>query len=139
MPGAEGLVVSDRAIDRGSEDRVLPAIVYGLFLLGAANGLTTVAGLVLALANRGRAGERMRTHYTFLIRTCWLWLAWMVIGIVLIAVGAPLSLVLVGIPFFLIGWAIIGLIEIWFIARVVIGAIYLAQNEAYPRPYSWLI
>jgi uncharacterized membrane protein len=131
--------VSDRPIQEASEDRVLPAIVYGLYLLGAANGLTTVVGLVLALANRGRAGERVRSHYTFLIRTCWLWLAWMAIGIVLIVVGAPLSLLLVGIPLLLVGKAIIGLIELWFIVRVVIGAIYLAQNEAYPRPYSWFI
>lgn len=131
--------MSDRPIQEASEDRVLPAIVYGLYLLGAANGLTTVVGLVLALANRGRAGERVRSHYTFLIRTCWLWLAWMAIGIVLIVVGAPLSLLLVGIPLLLVGKAIIGLIELWFIVRVVIGAIYLAQNEAYPRPYSWFI
>ena len=55
-----------------SEDRTMPAVVYGLYFLGVANGLTTILGLVLALANRGRAGERMRTHYTFLIRTCWL-------------------------------------------------------------------
>jgi uncharacterized membrane protein len=120
-----------------TEDRTLPAIVYGLYLLGVANGVTAILGLVLALANRGRAGERMRTHYTFQIRSCWLWLAWMAIGILLIVVGAPLSLVLVGIPLLLLGKAIVGLIELWFVARVVMGAIYLAQNEAYPRPYSW--
>ena len=131
--------MTDRPIQAASEDRALPAITYGLYLLGAANGVTTLIGLVLALANRGRAGERMRTHYTFQIRTCWLWLAWIVIGGLLILVGAPLSLLLVGIPLFLIGWAIIGLIEVWFVARVIIGAVYLAQNEAYPRPNSWFI
>jgi uncharacterized membrane protein len=131
--------MTDRPINVAGEDRALPAITYGLYLLGAANGVTTLIGLVLALANRGRAGERMRTHYTFLIRTCWLWLAWLVIGGLLILVGAPLSFVLVGIPLFLIGWAIIGLIEVWFVARVIIGAVYLAQNEAYPRPNSWFI
>jgi uncharacterized membrane protein len=129
--------VTDRPMDRVSEDRLRPAIVYALYFLGAANGLTTIIGLVLALASRGGAGERMRSHYTFLIRTCWLWLAWIVIGVLLIAVGAPLSLVLVGLPLLLLGKAIIGLIEIWFIARVVVGAIYLARNEAYPRPNSW--
>ena len=61
------------------------------------------------------------------------------IGGLLIFVGAPLSLLLVGIPLFLIGWAIIGLIEVWFVARVIVGAVYLAQNEAYPRPNSWFI
>jgi uncharacterized membrane protein len=130
--------MSDRAIDRGSEDRVLPAIIYALYLLGAANGITTIVGLVLALVNRGRAGERMRTHYTFQIRTCWLWLAWLVIGFLLIVIGAPLSLVLIGIPLLLLGKAIIALIEIWFIVRVIIGALYLARNEAYPRPRAWL-
>jgi uncharacterized membrane protein len=129
--------MTDRATGTVAEDRTLPAIVYGLYLLGVANGVTAIIGLVLALANRGRAGERMRTHYTFLIRSCWLWLAWMLIGILLLVVGAPLSLVLVGIPLLLLGKAIIGLTEIWFVARVVIGAIYLARNEAYPRPYSW--
>jgi uncharacterized membrane protein len=101
--------------------------------------VTAVLGLVLALANRGRAGERMRTHYTFLIRSCWLWLAWIVIGILLLIVGAPLSLVLIGVPLLVLGKAIIGLTEAWFIARVVMGAIYLARNEAYPRPYSWFL
>jgi uncharacterized membrane protein len=129
--------MTDRITDTTTEDRMLPAVVYGLYLLGAANGLTTIVGLVLALANRSHAGERMRTHYTFQIRTCWLWLAWMAIGVVLLAVGAPLSLVLVGIPLFVLGWVIIGLIEVWFIARVVIGAICLAQDQPYPRPYSW--
>jgi uncharacterized membrane protein len=129
--------MSDRPMDTAAEDRTLPAVIYGLYLLGVVNGLTAIIGLVLALANRGRAGERMRTHYTFLIRTCWLWLAWMIIGIVLIAVGAPLSLVLIGIPLFMLGWAIVGLMEAWFIARSVIGVIYLARDEPYPRPYSW--
>jgi uncharacterized membrane protein len=129
--------MSDRPIETAAGERTLPAIVYGLYLLGVANVLTAIVGLVLALANRGRASERIRTHYTFLIRTCWLWIAWMAIGVVLIAVGAPLSLVLVGIPLFVVGWAIVGLIEAWFIARVIIGAIYLARDEPYPRPYSW--
>jgi uncharacterized membrane protein len=129
--------MTDRATSAAHEGRTLPAIIYGLYLLGVANGATAVLGLVLALANRGGAGERMRTHYTFLIRSCWLWLAWMVIGILLLVVGAPLSLVLVGVPLLLLGKAIIGLTEAWFIIRVVLGAIRLARNEAYPRPYSW--
>ena len=121
------------------EGRTMPGVVYALYLLGIVNGLTVVLGLIMAYINRGGAGPLARSHYTFLIRTCWLWLAGIVIGGLLIFVGAPLSLLLVGIPLFLIGWAIIGLIEVWFVARVIIGAVYLAQNEAYPRPYSWFI
>jgi uncharacterized membrane protein len=131
--------MTDRPVDTANEDRTMPAIVYGLYLLGVVNGLTALVGLVLALAGRGRAGERMRTHYTFQVRSCWLWVAWMVIGILLIAVGAPFSLVLIGIPLFAAGWAIIGLVEAWFIVRAVMGAVYLARDEAYPRPYSWFV
>jgi uncharacterized membrane protein len=50
-----------------------------------------------------------------------------------------LSLVLIGVPLLVLGKAIIGLTEAWFIARAVMGAIYLARNEAYPRPYSWFL
>jgi uncharacterized membrane protein len=129
-----------RATDSAvGEDRTVPAVVYGLYLLGLVNGLTVLVGLVLALANRSRAGERMRTHYTFQIRSCWLWVAWMVIGAVLIVFGAPLSLVLIGLPLFALGWMIVGLVEVWFGARVVAGVVYLARDEPYPRPRSWFL
>ncbi|HKR88397.1 MAG TPA: hypothetical protein VJS38_09485 [Phenylobacterium sp.] len=121
----------------GVEDRTMPAVVYALYLLGLVNGLTVLLGLILAYANRGGAGARMRSHYTFLIRTCWLWLAWMIIGALLLAVGIPLSFVLVGIPMAALGWAIVGLDHVWFAARVILGVIYLARDEPYPRPYSW--
>lgn len=129
--------MTDRPIDTVSEDRMMPAIVYGLYLLGVVNGLTALVGLALALVNRNRAGERMRTHYTFQVRSCWLWLAWMVIGIALIIVGAPFSLILIGLPLFAAGWAIVGLVEAWFVVRAVMGAVYLARDEAYPRPNTW--
>lgn len=129
--------MTDRPIDTVSEDRMMPAIVYGLYLLGTVNGLTALVGLALALANRNRAGERMRTHYTFQVRSCWLWLAWMIIGILLIVVGAPFSFLLIGLPLFAAGWAIIGLVEAWFVVRAVMGAVYLARDEAYPRPNTW--
>jgi uncharacterized membrane protein len=124
---------------RSVEDRTMPAVAYALYLLGIVNGLTILFGLILALANRDRAGERMRTHYTFLIRTTWLWLVWMVIGGALVLWGAIFSIVLVGIPFLAIGVAILGLDHIWFAVRAIVGVIYLARDEPYPRPRTWLI
>ena len=131
--------MTDRLSYGATEDRTMPAVAYALYLLGIANGLTVLIGLILALANRGNAGARMRTHYTFLIRTCWLWLAWMVIGGALVLWGALFSIVLIGLPFLGLGWAIIGLAHVWFAARVIIGVIYLARDEPYPRPYTWLL
>lgn len=119
-------------------DRTMPGVVYALYLLGIVNGLTVVLGLIIAYLNRGGAGELARSHYTFLIRTCWLWLAWVAIGVVLLAIGIPLSFVLVGIPIAAIGWVILALDHVWFAVRVILGVIYLARDEPYPRPYSWL-
>ena len=121
------------------EGRTMPGVVYALYLLGIVNGLTVVLGLIMAYINRGAAGPLARSHYTFLIRTCWLWLVWMVIGVALIIWGIPLSLLLVGIPMVAVGWVIIGLDHVWFALRAILGVIYLARDEAYPRPNSWLL
>ena len=122
-----------------AEDRTMPAVVYALYLIGVVNGLTILLGLVLAYANRGGAGARARSHYTFLIRTFWLWFAWALIALTLILWGGILSLVLIGLPFFALGWLIFGLIHIWFAVRAIAGVIYLAREEAYPRPRTWLL
>ncbi len=131
--------MTDRLSYGAVEDRTMPAVVYALYLIGIASGLTVLIGLVIALASRGGAGARMRTHYTFLIRTCWLWLAWMIIGGALILWGALFSVILIGLPFLGLGWAIVGLVHVWFAVRVILGVIHLARDEPYPRPYSWFL
>jgi uncharacterized membrane protein len=122
-----------------TENRVLPAVVYGLFLIGPINGLSVLVGLVLAYANLGAAGPRVWSHYVFLIRTFWTTLVWSVIGGMVIVVGGLLMVVLIGFPIFHLGVAILGLASIWFFVRTVVGAIYLAQGQAYPRPRTWLL
>ncbi|HMO41909.1 MAG TPA: hypothetical protein PKB04_00990 [Phenylobacterium sp.] len=121
------------------EDRTMPAVVYGLYLIGIANILTIFIGLIIAYANRATAGPMMASHYTFLIRTFWLSIWWFVIGGALVLVGIPLSLVLVGIPVVVLGAFIMGAVGLWFVLRCVVGVVYLAKGEVYPRPLSWLI
>jgi uncharacterized membrane protein len=121
-----------------SEDRSLPAIVYGLYLLGMANGLTILIGLVVAYANRDSAGPRMRSHYIFQIRTFWTAIGWWIIGGALILLGLPLLIVLIGAPMMMLGALIFGVAHIWFGIRCILGALYLARDEAYPRPRTWL-
>ena len=122
-----------------SEDRTMPAVVYGLYLLGLANGITILIGLIVAYANRGGAGPMMASHYNFLIRTFWLSIGWFVIGGVMVLFGIPLSIVLIGIPAVMLGVFIMGAVGVWFAVRCVLGVIYLARGEAYPRPNNWLI
>ena len=122
-----------------TEDRVLPAVVYGLYLLGLVNGLTILVGLVVAYINLDKAGPRMRTHYDFQIRTFWIGLAIFLSLGLLIGISAVLSLVLIGIPFLMLFLFLWGAVGVWFAIRCVVGLIYLSQGQAYPRPLTWLI
>lgn len=124
---------------RAEEDKILPAVVYGLYLLGCTNGLTAVIGLIVAYVNRDTAGPINESHFTFAIRTFWLGIAWFLIGGGLIAAGVVLLVVLIGIPMIAVGGTILGAVGLWFVVRCVMGIYYLVQGEAYPRPRSWLI
>ena len=122
-----------------TEDRVLPAVVYGLYLLGLVNGLTILVGLVVAYINLDKAGPRMRTHYDFLIRTFWIGLAIFLSLGLLIGISAVLSLVLIGIPFLMLFLFLWGAVGVWFAVRCIVGLVYISQDQAYPRPNTWLI
>ena len=121
------------------EDRMMPAIIYGLSLLGLTNGVTILIGLVIAYAHLGAASPKMRSHYVFQIRTVWIALVWRLIALALILVGAVLAIVLIGFPILHLGMGILGLGGVWYLIRSLAGAVYLAQDKAYPNPKSWLI
>ena len=122
-----------------TEDKTLPMVAYILYLLTFASGFTVLIGLVIAYANRGVAGPRMETHYTFLIRTFWLSIGWFIIGGLLCLFGGIFSVILVGVPFLLLGIFICSVVGVWFAVRCILGLVYLSRDEAYPRPMNWLI
>ena len=125
--------------ERHSEDKIVPAVVYALYLLGFSNGLTFFIGLIVAYVQRGQAGPINESHYTFAIRTFWLSIAWFLVGGALVLFGIPLSLVLIGVPMIIAGVAIVSAISIWFVVRCIAGIAFLVRGEAYPRPRTWLI
>jgi uncharacterized membrane protein len=123
-----------------TEDRTMPAVAYALYLLGFATaGITAIIGLILAYSNRATAGPMMGSHYTFLIRTFWTGLVWCLLWGLLFAIAIPLSFILIGIPMLILSKAMLSLGVIWYGVRCVVGVVFLAQGEPYPRPYSWLI
>jgi uncharacterized membrane protein len=127
-------------IARAEEDKVMPAVIYGLYLLGFAScAATTVVGLIVAYANRSAAGPINESHYTFAIRSFWLTIGWFLIGLTMFILGLPLSLLLVGIPVVAAGIFIMGAVGVWFAVRCGMGIYYLAQGLPYPRPRTWLI
>ena len=127
------------ASDQVEEDKVLPIVVYALYLLGFTNGLTFLVGLIVAYVNRETAGPINASHYTFAIRTFWLSIWWFLIGLALVLVGLALLVLLIGIPIMIVGGTILGAISVWFVIRAILGLTYLLKGEAYPRPRAWLI
>lgn len=129
----------DPASGRVEEDKVLPIVVYALYLLSFTNGLTFLVGLIIAYVNRETAGPINASHYTFAIRTFWLSIWWFVIGLALFLVGLALAVLLIGIPLLIAGGTILGAISVFFVVRTIMGLVYLLQGQAYPRPQTWLI
>ncbi|KQZ06292.1 hypothetical protein ASD21_01275 [Caulobacter sp. Root1455] len=125
--------------DRVEEDKILPIVVYALYLLGFTNGLTFLVGLIVAYVNRETAGPINASHYTFAIRTFWMSIGWFLIGAAMFFFGLILAVLLIGIPMLMVGGAIMGAIGVFFAARCIMGLVYLLKGEAYPRPTTWLI
>ena len=95
-------------------------LVYILYLVGLAVGITHFVGLVMAYMNRSSAPEWVQTHYTFQIRTFWIGLLGAAIGIALM--------------FILVGFLVLAAVAIWFIIRCVKGMQCVGRREAYPNP-----
>jgi uncharacterized membrane protein len=133
--------MSDPALPRPerADDKTLPVVVYVLYLLGTVNGLTAFIGFLMAYALKGGAPEWARSHYVFLIRTVWIGLVWLLVAGIFGVLGLPLTVVLIGFAFLYVAWAIVALLAVWFFVRSVVGLIYAARGEAYPRPRAWLI
>ncbi|MES2724638.1 MAG: hypothetical protein V4656_15920 [Pseudomonadota bacterium] len=129
----------DNGAVTATEDKTLPMVAYVLYLLTFATFFTVFIGLLIAYSNRATAGPRMESHYTFMIRTFWLSIWWFIIGGLLVLFGGVFSLILVGIPFLMLGIFICGVVGFWFGARCILGLVYLSRGEAYPRPMNWLI
>ena len=129
--------------DTLAEDKTMPAVCYGLYLLAfATGGITAIIGLVIAYAQRSSAGPVMATHYTFLIRTFWIGLVLMlvsgVVGGIIFGIGAVLSVILIGFPIMALAGLIWGVSAVWFAVRCILGLVVLSRGDAYPRPYAIL-
>lgn len=132
--------MSESAAPATVEDKVLPAVVYGLYLFSVPSVFVTlILGLIIAYVARGSAGPVMESHYSFQISSFWKSIWWRIIGWLLIGVGVLLMVLLIGFPILMVGILIIALVEIWFVVRCVVGLIHLFKGEPYPRPHAWLI
>lgn len=100
-------------------------LIYVLYLLSFALGLTWLVGVVFAYVNRGRSDAWLESHYTWIIRTFW-------IGVLYSLIAALLAIVA-------IGFLLMVAVAVWFIVRCVIGLQKVARGEAIDNPRSWTI
>ena len=124
--------------DSYAEDKTMPAVCYALYLLAFCTGVTGIVGVIIAHLQQNTAGPVMRSHYTFLVRTFWIGLVWMVLAGMVLAVGIPLSFILIGIPLLILAKLMFAVGVIWYGVRCVVGLVYLSRGEPYPRPYAVL-
>ncbi len=121
------------------EDLTLPIVVYVLYLLAIPTAcISPVVGVVIAYANRDTCGPAARSHYEFAIRTFWLSLMGLAVGVVGCVIGGILSLVLVGIPLLLASILLLVAGKIWYVVRCILGIMHAARHDAYPRPEAVL-
>jgi len=100
-------------------ERTVVLIAYVLHLIGSVAGVTSIIGLILNYVRRNRYGDTYTSHHSWMIRSFWWALLWLVIGICT--------------TFLLIGWAICVLAWVWYVYRHVRGLIALANGEPMPR------
>ena len=97
--------------------------VYILYLASLLVGVTGIVGLVMAYVKRDEAPEWVQTHYRFQIRTFWIGLLYMMVGLVT-------AIILIG---FLVWLAAV----VWLIVRCVKGMQAVSRGEAYPNVTTW--
>jgi uncharacterized membrane protein len=105
-------------------DNTLAIAVYVLYVAGYFTGISALIGVIIAHVQIDDADPVLRSHYRFQIRTFWL-------GVLTIAVGFPLCVVLIGFPI-LIWWFV------WSLVRIVKGILLINEHKPIVNPGSWL-
>jgi len=99
--------------------------VYVLLLSSLLFMVTAVIAVVVAYIYRDQAPAWLGSHYRLQVRTFW-------ISIPFFAVGFLLSPIYIGFLILLV-WLV------WFLARCIKGIRYLSMRRPYPHPESWWI
>ncbi|MBK1704101.1 DUF4870 family protein [Halochromatium glycolicum] len=99
-------------------------VVYILYLVSIVVGLTGLIGVIMAYVYRQDAADWLRSHYRFQIRTFW-------IGLLYVLVGMLLSTVFIGF-LILLFWVV------WLIIRCVKGLQQLERGAPVSDVETWL-
>ena len=102
----------------------LAVVVYVLYCVGYFTGIAALIGVIIAYMKVDDAEPVLRSHYRFQIRTFW-------IGLLYLAIGIVLCVVLIGI--LILAWWFI-----WSLIRIVKGILLVNEHKPIVDPESWL-
>jgi uncharacterized membrane protein len=105
-------------------DYAFALIVYVLYCVGYFTAISALIGVIIAYVKVDEPDAALRSHYQFQIRTFW-------IGLLYLAIGIPLCFALIGIPI-LIWWFV------WSLIRSIRGILSLNDHKPIANPRSWL-
>ncbi|CAN7398556.1 hypothetical protein [Brevundimonas sp. LjRoot202] len=113
------------------EGKVAAVIAWALYILSipSANVLVLV-GLVVAYAGRGSASGLPLEHLNAQIRLFWSVFWWTIACWIAIVITGLLSVIIIGIPFFILSWILWFLISVWFTVKSIFGLINLLGDRA---------
>jgi uncharacterized membrane protein len=96
-------------------------IVYACYAIGFFVGITWLVGVIVAYVKRDDArGTWMESHFSWMIRTFWWSIVWLVVGTIL-------AITIIGIIF---AWVVWGIAWLWALYRVIKGWIRLNEAKA---------
>ena len=114
--------MNETAVDQtGSTETA--KIIYILYLIGIAVGITAIVGVVMAYVNKDTAPEWLKSHYHFQIRTFWISLLYGIVSAILC--------------FILIGFVLMFVVLIWWIVRCVKGLKAIEQRQPIADVMTW--
>jgi uncharacterized membrane protein len=105
-------------------DNTFAFAVYLLYAVGYFTGISALVGVIIAHMKLDDADPVLQSHYRFQIRTFW-------IGLVYLAIGIPLCMVFIGMP--ILAWWFV-----WSLVRIVKGFLLLTEHKPIAKPQSWL-
>ena len=98
-------------------------VIYILLIVGTIVGFTGIIGLIMAYVMKGDSASWLQTHYRFQIRTYWISVLYVFIGIILL----PITL----------GYFILLFTFVWLIVRCTKGLKQLEENQPVKNLESW--
>ena len=95
-----------------------------LYLFGYFTGITAIIGVIIAYLQARSANPPIKSHYTFQIRTFWIGLVYLVVGLLLLSLAVGVLILLWGF--------------VWSLVRNVKGLLALNRNDPIQNPESWM-